>query len=79
MSKCSDSSSTISQLRALREQLCGKEKEWESAFEIRDAVVQKLVDVHAYSGSDGAEVEVIYKKLSCILEYLQLTPDEEGE
>ena len=79
MSKCDESSSTILRLRALREQLCGKEKEWESAFEVRDAVVQKLVDVHAYSGSDGADVEIIHEKLSCILEFLQITPTEERE
>ena len=78
MSKC-DSNSSILRLRALREQLCGKEQEWKSAFEVRDEVVQKLVDIHTYSGSDDAEIKVIHEKLSCILEYLQITPDEDTE
>jgi len=78
MSKC-DSGSSILRLRALREQLCGKEQEWKSAFEVREEVVQRLVDIHTYSGLDDAEMEVIHEMLGCILEYLQITPDEDTE
>ena len=76
MSKCEDTPSTILQLRALREKLCGKEKQWKNAFEIRDVVVQKIVEAHAYAGSEAAEVQIVHQQLECILEYLQLAPDK---
>ena len=79
MSKHGEDSSTILQLRALREKLCGKEKEWKNAFEIRDVVVQKIVEAHAYSSSDNAEIHIVHEQLECILTYLQVSfekPDE---
>ena len=81
MSKCEDAPSTILQLRALREKLCGKEKEWKNAFEIRDVVVQKIVEVHAYASADNAEIHIVHEQLECILNYLQvpLIEPETGE
>ena len=53
-----------------------KEKEWKNAFEIRDIVVQKIVEVHTYAGIEGAEIHIVHQQLRCILEYLQVPPVE---
>lgn len=74
MSKCDNTSISIRKLRALREKLCGQEKEWQSAFEVRDLVVSQLIDIDEYCQLDAAKISVIQEKLSCLLEFLQIKP-----
>lgn len=72
-------SDTILRIRALREKLCGHDVPWQEAFEVRDAVVEQLRELHACASRDGAELHVVQAKIVSILEYLHVEIERSEE
>ena len=57
----------LQKLRALREKLCSKEKNWKEAFEARDWIVDQLKMLHEMTISEIQTKEDIKERLADIL------------
>jgi len=68
---------SIAKLRKLREELCGKQKQWKNAFAVKDAVVTELKVLKEYAGDPESSREKLVEKIDSLL--ILIDPDRENE
>lgn len=64
-------SERLMRLRALRTQLCDKEKTWQEAFQLRDWMVNQIKEAYKLSKSDNSTKQDVAERLAdilCVLE-----------
>ena len=72
-----ETKSSIAKLRALRDELCGKQSRWTDAFAVKDAIVTELKVLKEYASDPDSSKDEIVKRIDCIL--ILIDPDREQE
>jgi len=67
----SETKSSISQLRALREKLCKNDNEWKKAFEVRDYVINGLNSLQVLLDDKKTPKNECSSELRKILKYFE--------
>ena len=67
----------LGRLRAMREKLCEKEKDWQEAFEARDWIVCQIKILRDMSSDDTSSKEDIRERINDLLCVLEPGDDDE--
>ena len=71
--------SSILKLRELRDELCGKQSQWKSAFKIKDTLVSELKLLHKNASDPNFNREKIVEKLDALLVLIDPNRQKERE
>lgn len=72
-----ETKTSIAKLRKLREELCGKQNQWKSAFAVKDAVVSELKVLKEFASDPDSNREAIVEKIDSLL--VLIDPDREDD
>ena len=68
---------SIQKLRKLREELCNKQKQWKSAFAIKDAVVEELKVLKTCASDPEVSRDDLVNKIDSLL--VLVDPDRQSD
>jgi hypothetical protein len=72
-----ETKTSLAKLRELRDELCSKQKQWKSAFAIKDAVVHELKVLKEYADDPESTKNDVVVKIDLLL--ILIDPDRHQE